>query len=154
MKIFTRYFNSTGLAITETIISLPLVFTCLILSLLFFYIHVQHLWTDHHLYQALICLAEGQPTKTCKDELIKKTKTFLWPGRLTNIQLHKILNKKQWKGRLTWKSTYWRLDFKKQINLNQTGFEFPKLRAPLSLINKLQAPEFSNTISINNGFSL
>ena len=120
MKIlYKKHFDSKGQAIVETIISLPLVFTCLILSLLFFYIHVQHLWTDHHLYQALICLAKGQSTKACKDELIKKTKTFLWMGRLTNIQLHKILNKKQWKGRLTWESLYWRLDFKKQIHLTK-----------------------------------
>ena len=121
MKIFKKYFNSNGQAIMETIISLPLIFTCFILSLLFFYVHVQHLWTDHHLYQALICLAEGQSKKTCKDRLIKKTKTVLWLGHLTNIQLHKILNKKQWKGRLTWESLYWRMDFKKQINLTK-GF--------------------------------
>ncbi len=118
MKIlYKRY--STGQAIMEAVISLPLVFTCLTLCLLFFYVHIQHIWTDHQLYQALICLAEGQPMKKCKNTLIRKTKTFLWLGRLTDIQLDKVFNKNQWKGRMTWKSLYWRLDFKKQINLIQ-----------------------------------
>ena len=118
-SFYKNYFNSSGQALIETVIGLPLVLTCLTLCLLFFYVHIQHIWTDHQLYQALICLAEGQPTKECENKLIRKTKTFLWLGRLTDIQLSKVLNKKQWKGRITWKSLYWRLDFKKQINLIQ-----------------------------------
>ena len=118
MKIpHKKYFRSNGQAIMETVICMPLVLTCFTLGLLFFYVHIQHIWTDHQLYQALICLAEGQTTQKCKNNLIRKTKTFLWLGRLTNIQLHKILNKEQWRGTLTWKSIYWRLDFKKQIHL-------------------------------------
>ena len=38
----------------------------------------------------------------------------------------------------------------KKLALNQTGFEFSELRAPVHLVNKLQTPEFSNTISIKS----
>ena len=110
-----------GQAVVEALISLPLIFTCLILCLLFFYIHIQHTWTDHHLYQALICMAQGQTKEECKNQLIKNTKSFMYLGYIKNIQLGKNLILSQWKGRLTYEGWFWKMDLKKQLNLNKKG---------------------------------
>ena len=110
-----------GQAVVEALISLPMIFTCLMLCLLFFYVHIQHTWADHHLYQALICMAQGQAKEKCKNQLIKNTKVFMRLGRLKNIQLRKSLMFSQWKGRLTYEGLFWKMDLTKQLNLNKRG---------------------------------
>ena len=110
--------KQSGQAVIEMIILLPLIASCFILSLLFFHVHIQHLWMDHQLYQALICLAKGKTKLTCETQMKKKIKSFLWSGQLKNVQFHQP-GEKKWKGEFIWKTGFWRIKFIKQINLKR-----------------------------------
>ena len=109
--------KQSGQAVIEMIIVLPLITSCFILCLLFFHVHAQYLWMDHQLYQSLICLARGKTKLSCETQMKKKIKSFLWTGKLENIQLHS--GDKKWKGSFIWKAGFWQIKFKKQINLNR-----------------------------------
>ena len=109
--------TTSGQALIETLILLPLVCSCFILSLLFFHVHAQQLWIDHQLYQSLICLAKGKTKINCKNQMEKKIKTFLWIGKLKNIQLYKGEN--EWRGLFTWETGFWQIQFRKKFELGR-----------------------------------
>ena len=106
-----------GQTIIEALLVLPLAGACFIVCLLFFHVYAQYLWMDHHLYQALICLAkEGH---NCKDNMTQKIKSFLDIGQLKNIQFKITENK--WSGSFIWETSFWTIPLKK--NLSQEGFK-------------------------------
>ena len=109
--------KQSGQAVIEIIILLPLIASCFILCLLFFHVQAQHLWMDHQLYQSLICIARGKTKLSCETQMKKKIKSFLWTGKLKNIQLYQGKNK--WKGSFIWETGFWRIKLKKQINLKR-----------------------------------
>lgn len=109
------YKKRSGQAVIETMVLLPLVTAGFMLCFLFFHVHAQHLWMDHQLYQALICLAKGKTKANCETQMKKKIKSFLWFGKLQNIQFH--AREKKWTASLIWKTVFWQIKFKKQINL-------------------------------------
>ena len=105
----------SGQVLLETLILLPLTGACFILCLLFFHVHAQHLWMDHQLYQALICLSKGKTKPKCENQMNKKIKAFLWTGKLNNIQFKK--KEREWTGFFTWETGFWRIRFRKKLNL-------------------------------------
>ena len=111
----TRLNKKSGQALIETLLILPLICACFSVCLLSFHVHAQYLWMDHHLYQALICLAKGK--KDCKDNMTKKIKSFLWAGSLNNIQFKTTENK--WSGTFTWQTFLWKIPFKKHLKLGE-----------------------------------
>ena len=111
MKKTTTWNKKSGQALIETLLVLPLAGACFSLCLLSFHVHAQYLWMDHQLYQALICLAKEK--KDCKENMTKKIKSFLWVGRLNNIQFKAAENK--WSGAFTWQTSLWKIPFKKHL---------------------------------------
>jgi len=106
-----------GQVLIETLVLLPVITVCFLLSLLFFHVHAQSLWMDHQLYQSLICMAKQQPKKYCINKMQKNIKSFLWTGHLKSIRYHKKPN--EWHGFFTWENQFWTLHFKKKINLKR-----------------------------------
>jgi hypothetical protein len=115
MKKEHSLIKNKGQVLLEALILLPLISTCFILCLLFFHVHAQHLWMDHQLYQSLICLSKGETRQHCKRKMEKKIKSFLWMGRLNNIQFKKGGN--VWAGSFNWEGGFWKIRFRKRINL-------------------------------------
>lgn len=112
MKILNK---KSGQALIEALLVLPLVCASFSVCLLFFHVHAQYLWMDHHLYQALICLAKGK--KDCKDNMTKNIKSFLWVGQLNDIQFKTTENK--WSGTFTWQTLFWKISFRKNLKLGE-----------------------------------
>ncbi len=109
--------TQSGQAVMEALFLLPLVCACFILCFLFFHVHAQHLWMDHQLYQSLICLAKGKKQINCKTRMETKIKTFLWMGKLKDIQFYK--GKKEYRGFFIWETGFWRIRFAKKIHLGK-----------------------------------
>ena len=113
----TARYRRTGQAMIEMLLLLPLAGACFVLCLLFFHAHTQYLWMDHQLYQGLICLAKGNTHTLCKNQMEQKIKSFLWTGRLKHVRFQQWENK--WTGNFTWKTGFWKIRFKKTLNLNK-----------------------------------
>ncbi len=105
--------KQSGQAIGELMILLPSISSIFIFCFLFFYIFTQHLWMDHHLYQSLICLAEGETQARCKNRFREKTNPFLFIGKITNLKFHE--NKWQWKGSFIWENFFGSIHFNKEL---------------------------------------
>ncbi len=116
-KIKNNKKRPSGQALGETLVLLPLAVSCFILCFLFFHVHAQHLWMDHQLYQSLVCLAKGQTKPHCENQMEKKIETFLWTGRLQNIQFYKKEN--EWKGSFIWNTKFWRIQFRQKLQLKK-----------------------------------
>ncbi len=108
----------SGQAVLETLVALPLATSCFVLCFLFFHLHAQYLWMDHHLYQSLVCLAKGKNKADCENQMERKIKKFLWAGKLKDIQFHKK-GEKQWKGSFTWSAPFWRVRLTETLNLKK-----------------------------------
>ena len=102
-----------GQVLVETLVLLPLIYSCFILCLLFFFMYAQHLWMDHQLYQSLLCMAKGKTKPYCESQMKRKIASFLWIGELNNIQFHK--RKNGWRGLFIWETEFWRIQFSKQF---------------------------------------
>ena len=102
-----------GQALTEALIALPLASACFVLCLWLFHSYTQQLWMDHQLYQSLICLAKGERKSHCEKKMNQKIKSFLWTGKLKNINLYK--KKAEWGGSFTWETTFLKVPFKKTL---------------------------------------
>ena len=61
---------------------------------------VAHLWFDHVLYQALICVAEKEPAHKCQQQAQVKAQQLPLGTQKIRIQLWK--NGKDWQGDIKW----------------------------------------------------
>ena len=112
-----KYKTSSGQAVVEVLLLLPLLCSCFILCLFFFQLHAQHLWMDHQLYQSLICLAQGKTEKSCENRMKEKIKAFLWMGKLKKVHFYKREN--EWKGVFTWETGFWQIPFEKTLRFKK-----------------------------------
>ncbi len=64
--------NSFGQALIETLFSLPLVLSAMMLVLVFLYSWTSHFLIDHWVYQSALCLSQDHSIRTCRKELEEK----------------------------------------------------------------------------------
>ena len=58
------------------------------------------IWVDHHLYQHLICRAEGRSRALCRKRLIRNIKALYPGGAVTRFRAEKEGG--VWKGEIKW----------------------------------------------------
>ncbi len=109
--------KNQGQALVCVVFTLPLLLACFLLVFFVFQTQAQKLWTGHHLYQSLICLAEARPYEHCKARLLKQSQNFLWMGKIKTISLSQKGDRK-WEGVLVWSGFYADIKIKKNLHLD------------------------------------
>ena len=92
--------NKKGQGVIEMILFSFALIISINLSMILFWILANKLWTEHSLYQGLICRAEKKPMIVCKQQILKNMKKLNKIGSFKELKLTNFQN--EWKGSIEW----------------------------------------------------
>ena len=109
------YRQKKGQALIEFAVSIGVSCLLFFFILQFIFISGVKMYIHHHLYIALFCMAQGNSSTQCRQNMIKQIKKFVIWGNLKKVFLTGTSN--HWKGDVIWKLKPWKIQLKRTLKV-------------------------------------